>query len=301
VSNSATQINGSSNWATVQSSNGFVTLQASLSDPNAASAIQWRGGQAVPGQPSLRLVSTSAATNDVVTASVGTNKYTISVWVIWATLTNKLSGTLDPDDQAPLLVNGNWPTPTNFHIQLISNYNGLGGGNGLGPINCFTNQNLNYCYAVGRMETKAVPQPPGILNLIPSNHWEFFRQQASTWFDDGILTGHSGGSLPPKLVPDNSRDPVYFYFNTTNSEFFEIDPPGCPDLFGTNIAYTAECYIDFMNVLLVELGGKKYVCSPLNTYSYMSTINTNANPPSQTNLLSSKTIPLPTNSVYPIR
>jgi len=45
-----------------------------------------------------------------VTASFGRFSISLDVWVVWADLTINVSGTLDPDDMARLLVNGNWPT-----------------------------------------------------------------------------------------------------------------------------------------------------------------------------------------------
>ncbi len=300
VSNSATQINGSSNWATVQSSNGFVVLQASLStaDPSAAAGIIWTGGEKVPGQPFQCRVSTSAATNVMVTASVGSSKANISVWVIWATLTNKLTGTLDPDDHAAVLVNGNWPTPTNFHTPMVDNYNGLGGGNGLGPIDCVTDPNLNYCYTVGRKEAKAVPQPPGIVNLIPSNNWTLVRDASFIYFNNGVLSYSSGQTIPPATIPDITLARDFLYFNPTNAAFFDLDVPGCPSGGGTKINHTAEFYADFVEFLTVVLGGTNLICSPIGSYSYISTIDTNATPSAQTNVLSSKPLPLPIKSVY---
>jgi hypothetical protein len=243
-------------------------------------------------------VSTTTSAQTPVTASCCNAFYSNDVWVIWANLSINVSGPLDPDDHVSVLVQGStWPTPTSFNDNFTPYGNGFGGGNGLGAIDCISDTNLNYCYTIGKMEAKAVPQPLGIVNIIPSNNWNLRRTVVCAFFTNATLAYSSGGKIPPTNQDDTSFAAM-LYFNTTNGDFFDLDTPGCPVTFGTNIPYTAETYANFWEYMTVTLGGAPVVCSPSNTYSYVSTINTNATPSAQTNVLSPALINVRTNSVY---
>jgi hypothetical protein len=92
VSNSATQIDAT-DWAVVKT-NGFVTIQATLSDPTAAPPqLKWSGGgQAVPGNPLQWQVSAATSAETAVTASLGSSNLSLNVWVIWGTVNILTSG-----------------------------------------------------------------------------------------------------------------------------------------------------------------------------------------------------------------
>ena len=91
VSNSATQIDAT-DWAVVKT-NAFVTIQATLSDPNAGSFLKWSGGgQAVPGNPLQWQVSAATSVETTVTASLASQNLSLNVWVLWSTITIQTSG-----------------------------------------------------------------------------------------------------------------------------------------------------------------------------------------------------------------
>jgi hypothetical protein len=308
LSNSATPIDGT-NWAVIKTpTNDYVIVQATFNITNdwfvtnatlqaeAGAAIQWSGGETVPGNPLQRQVSTMVSTNVTVTALLGSSSSSLNVWVIWANLTVKTSGTLDPDDKAPLLVNGNWPTPTTYNFPLRGGNNGLGGGIGLGPIDCFSNPDLNYAFTIGKMEAKAILQPTGIGTLLTTN-WNMERKTLFIrWSNGGTPAKTSGDTIPPSLADDSS--PLFSkIIIPIDGAIFDLDPVG--SVYGTTIDYTTDKYGNYYEYVTVNLGSGDEVCSMTNTYSYMAQIDTNAIPEVQTNVLSTSLItPLPTNSIY---
>lgn len=297
VVSNATQINSSTNWVTVKCNGGYVTLQASLStnDPNLAPFIHWSCGQPVPGQPFQRQVSTSVATNFTVTASSGSSSATVSVWVIWADLKIKTSGTLDPDDHAAVLVNGSWPTPTNFNVKMYGG-SGMGGGNGLGPIDSLSNTNLNYAFAIGKIEAIATIHPSGVAKLI-TNGWILGRSRISLFCDNGSISG----SDPSPGTADFSTLSIAAsqYLDTTNGFIFDLDAPGCSSAQGTNINHTADVYDNFEEYLFLTLNGQNMLCSDQKAWSYSAQIDIDATNKVQRNTLSTNLIfPFPTNSAY---
>ena len=305
VSNSATQVSGTNNWAAVKTAtNAWVYVQATLStsDPNVANNIQWTGGEPVPGNPFQRRVTKTTSAETTVTATIGSVSKSLNVWIIWADLTIKVSGTLDADDKAVFLVNSNseWPTPAVFNVLLFGGGNGVGGGTGLGPIDCLSNTNLNYCYTVGRMEAKAILQPSGIGNLI-TNGWDMRRIRFSIFWNNGGSPAYSsGGTIPPSGVTDTGGF-KFKYLNPAHGDIFDLDFPGCPSTFGTNINHTAEHYGNYYQYVTIDLSAGPQVCSTTNTYSYEAQIDTDATTPVQANVLSTSTITLPTNSIYTTR
>jgi hypothetical protein len=293
VSNSAVQINGTTNWATVKTTtNDYVIVQAMIDNAsdvllsNVANVIQWNGGEAVPGNPLQRMVTKTYSVETTVTASLGSASQSVNVWVIWANLTIKVTGTLDPDDKATnFLQNASWPTNYN-------NYN-FGGGNGLGPIDCLSNTNLNYAYTIGKMEAKAILQPSGIGNLL-TNGWDMKRTRIVIAWDNG---GLPSVSYPPPGTDDTSPNSVKC-LNPANGDIFDLDAPGCSvDLSGTTINHTAEVYANFFEYVTVNLGGNQ-VCSDTNTWSYTAQVDVDATNKVQLNSLSTSLITLPTASQY---
>jgi hypothetical protein len=299
VSNSATQIDAT-NWAVVKPpTNDYVIVQATLNYTNdwivtnAATAIQWTNGEAVPGNPLQRMVTKSNSVETTVTASLGSSSSSLNVWVIWADLTNKVSGTLDPHDNAQVLFNGNWPTPIYYNVSLHGGNNGVGGGNTLGPIDCLSNPNLNYCYTVGRMEAKAILQPSNIGSLLTTN-WDMRRTWISIFWNNGTNSPFdiTGGTIPPSPENDTANS-AFKSLYPTYGDIFDLDFPGCPDTFGTNINHTAECYDNFYEYVTVNLGNGDQVCSSTNTYSYEAQIDGDAGRV-DLNSLSTSLITIPT-------
>jgi hypothetical protein len=227
VSNSAVQVGGTNNWAAVKTAtNAWVYVQAKLStrDTNAANQIQWSAGEAVPGRPFQRRVTKTSSVETTVTATLGSTNLSLDVWIVWADLTIKVSGTLDPDDKALFLVNDHteWPTPTIYYDQM-GDGSGLGGGNALGSIDCLSNTNLNYAFTVGKMEAKAILRPPGIANLLTT--WSMVRTVINITYDNGSLTYNSGNTMPPS-PQDDPCAPDASYFNQAQGDMFNLDAPG---------------------------------------------------------------------------
>ncbi len=111
VSNSATQIDAT-NWAVVKTpTNDYVIVQATFNYTNdwfltnatlqaeAGAAIQWSGGEPVPGNLLQRRVSKTNSVETTVTASLGSSTTNLNVWVIWATINYQFSGTTPANAQ----------------------------------------------------------------------------------------------------------------------------------------------------------------------------------------------------------
>ena len=308
VSNSAVQINGTTNWATVKTpTNDYVTVQVMVDHASDAvlagltNVIQWTGGMAVPGNPLQRQVSKAVSTNVIVTASLGGSvSASVKVWVIWANLTVKVSGTLDPDDKAAVLTNGCWPIPS------LSSW-GLGGGNGLGPIDTLSNTNLNFAFTIGRMEAKAILLPAGIGNLLPNN-WDMKRTRVVIAWDNGgsYLYGSTNNAWqsqpavynPPPGVYD-ANNPTTKYLSPVNGDIFALDVPGCSiDIAGTGIFHTSEVYDNFYQYVTVNIGNVNITCSDTNFWSYEAQVDVDATNKVQLNSLTNSLITLPSSPHY---
>jgi hypothetical protein len=151
VVSNAWQINAS-NWVTVMTNGGYVTVQASLdtTDTNAASLIKWPAFcQPVPGQPFQRQLSTSTPTNFTVTATLGSTNLTINVWIMWATMNILTTGTLPSN--AP-------PFRASYH-QGIQNQDGT--TNILGSVYWHTND-----AGASKICTVATLSPPGLATIL---------------------------------------------------------------------------------------------------------------------------------------
>jgi hypothetical protein len=307
LSNSATQIDAT-NWAAVMT-NDYVTLQAVLSDTNALPFLTWSGGgQAVPGNPLQWQVSKATSQETTVTASLGSSNLSLNVWVIWANLTINTSTTLDPDDKASILDNGNWPTPSSPNYSIYGA--ALGGGNTLGPINCLSDSNLTYAFTVGRIEAKATLTPAGVGSLLTTN-WDLRRTSIVVAWDNG---GHyplnqygntngpwtSGPAISnPSPGVDDTSQPFAKYLIATNGDIFDLDAPGCSiDLAGTNIIHTAEVYDNFFEYATVNLGGHIQTCSTSNVWSYTAQIDIDSTNEVPLNAVSASLITIPSSPHY---
>jgi len=298
---SAQDLTTNANLAVLPPDFSKMIVQTTLDLTNAALAAQvgsmilWSGGEAVAGNPLQRKVSKSTSAKTTVTATLGSTSQSINVWVVWADLTIKVSGTLDADDKAAVLNNGNFPRQNTTYGSID-----LGGGNSLGPIDRFSNTNLNYGYAIGKMEAKAVLQPSGIGNLLTgTNIWNLKRTAvAIAWDNSGSPTYTTGGSNPPSGQDDTGGD--YFkYLNTTNGDTFDLDWPACPILSSQIPNHTSEVYDNFYEYVTINLGSGDQLCSTTNTYSYTAQIDFDATTNKvQLNSLSASLITLPTTPHY---
>jgi hypothetical protein len=296
VISNAVQID-TNDCATVMTNGQYVILQVNMEpqDTNAANlALSVTGGSAVSGNPFQRKVSMSSSAKTPVIANCCGTSLTNNVWVIWANLTIKVSSTdtLDSDDKAAILNNGNWPTQNTTYGAY-----GLGGGNSLGAIDCLAYPDLNYAYTIGKMEAKAVLQPTGIGNII-TNGWNMKRTRIVIAWDNG---GSPSQSDPPPGVYD-ANNPDSKYLNPVNGDIFGLDAPGCStSLPLTTINHTAEVYDNFYQYVTVNLGNGDQTCSATNTWSYTAQVDVDAINKVQLNSLSTSLITLPTSPHYPHR
>jgi hypothetical protein len=203
VSNSATQIDAT-NWAVVKSpTNDYVVVQATLNYTNdwivtnAATAIQWTGGEAMPGNPLQRRVTKTNSVETTVTASLNSTTTNLNVWVIWATMTIQTSGA----NTSPL---------------SLTNISANDGTEILG-IRYFTTTSGKAGVA-GKICGIATITPSGVHSII-KNGWDFFQKKNTETFVDGTI--YPAWSFPPwtpdgpyfvnytkTIVPDNT-DKLY--------------------------------------------------------------------------------------------
>jgi hypothetical protein len=281
VVSNATQINAS-NWVTIMTNGGYVTLQASMSttDTNAAEFINWSCGQPVPGQPFQRQVSTSTPTNFTVTASVGSSSATVNVWIVWGRMKILLGGPLPTN--AP-------PFATTVRNQQYMD----GTSNVLGPVYWDDTNG-----AAWKICTVATLLPPGVGAFLSNG----FATQQFRWthrFENGVALSNTN---------DWNTNWVYDSpINTTNGTSSTTVPDSSGNLYSIDAPY------------VYAISGKWGITNSLDTYSNFKnwlTLNglpvsntnlwyyagkwTNSGPQFQVhmNLANTNNIPLPTSSYY---
>jgi hypothetical protein len=279
VSNSATQIDAT-NWACVKSTtDDYVIVQANLSDTNAAAlanaatAIQWTGGQPVPGNPLQREVSKTNSVETTVTASLGGSSTNLNVWVIWATVSIQMSGTN--------------PSPLSFEV----GYHGSSVSNQLGVQYYSYNTNdgsltptsiTNSDSILGKICVEATITPSGVANVVDDN-WNVVQMRQSEEFVDGELQGVSN------LNWDNDDiDPLFIWTNP-DPNLYLIDSPGI--VHATGIATNSiQKYANFYD----EVIWNSQLCSNTNNFwHFQATWNFNQNPRFTNVDLGTNTINLP--------
>ena len=198
VTSGATQTNvtGAKNWAAVKDPTGNVMIEATL-DPDIAEShvpaglVTWTGGSAVEGHPLQRKVSKAASAHTTVTATCCTSSDYVDVWVVWATVENKMTGT----------------TPANA-VQFGSAYDGT---ENLGAQSYDSGTK-----AVGKVVPIGTITPAGVHDVVESG-WAFERERWSHDFKDGIKstvywdTNWTNDTSAPQyqnLTPD-SDDKIY--------------------------------------------------------------------------------------------
>jgi len=175
VSNSATEIDAT-NWAVVKSpTNDYVVVQAVLNYTNdwimtnatamaqIAGAIQWSGGDPVPGNPLQRRVTKTNSVETTVSASLGASSASLNVWVIWSTVQILTSGT----NPSPLPLNR---FDDGTEILGFGYYNSRDGSNSV----------------AGKICGIATITPAGVHSII-TNGWDFFQKKNTETFVDGTI------------------------------------------------------------------------------------------------------------------
>ncbi len=273
---------GDINYGVVKKSDDQPTANAqatATTSPNTVAVenqIKWSNGTAVSGNNAERnysLASSQKYTIDPTLGGHGWKGHNVYLWVIWATVTINLNGNISPNDKAVVLsINGGkWP-----------DY--LGGGTGLGPINCIANKNLTYAYAVGKYEAKGQIQPSGVWNVVKGNAWYLDRivqdvawDNAGDYVDAPSRTPYASTpcSDDPYGTKDTS-DPSFEYDSPKDANggtLYDLDAPACSiDLSGTGIYHNSEVYDDFSEFAVVTLD-KLYRCSDFNDFYYEAQVN----------------------------
>ena len=251
VSNSATQIDAT-NWAVIKSpTNDYVIVQATLNYTNdwiltnAAKAIQWTGGEAVPGNLLQRRVTKTNSVETTVTASLGSSITNLNVWVIWGTM--------------QFLTNGNNPSPLSFvnygfpDNQLgIQYYDHTSSGTYLAATLNYTNM------VAGKICAIATITPSGIQSII-TNGWDFVQKAEYTIFTNGsIASGISSLSWTndgPADIDGNKTIRL-----DTSNKLYSIDGPSL-DLFKQSLD-SAEHYAVFYDYVT----WKSEICCDTNNF-----------------------------------
>ncbi len=198
VIQNATQSNvtGAKNWATVKKSTDDVIVEATTTPNNNEeewNQINWSGdsGTAVPGKPNQRKLSRTTSKKYHVEAELGGVKDYVDVWVLWATVTNLVSGT----------------TPANA-VQYGARYDGT---ENLGAQSFNSGNN-----AVGKVVPVAKITPSGVHNVVKAG-WEFKREKMRHDFHDGAKDpsrwdtawqDDTSSASFQKLIPDTD-DKIY--------------------------------------------------------------------------------------------
>jgi hypothetical protein len=202
-----------------------------------------------------------------VKATLGNASQIKTNWIFWADLTVRVTGLLNSKNHSAILDNGNWPTPNSASYLYV----GLGGGANLGAIDCLSNSDLTYAYAIGKMEAVAVLQPSDIVKIIPSG-WTIIRKmEGYTW----------NNALPVDTAPPPGKwdriNPITRHFDSVHGQVFGLDVPGCPVIgSGTSVDHTAEVYLNFYEYAAVDYGGVLVICSDAKKWSYLAQVDGDA-------------------------
>lgn len=185
-------------WAAVKNTD-YVVVKAVL-DPDVNETaipdgfITWTGGESVSGHPLQRRVSKQTAAHTPVIASCGSSSATGDVWIVWANLEIKMSGTTPPNAAQ---FGGDYDATENLGAQSYTR-------NG-------------YNWAAGKVIPTGSLTPSGVHNVI-SNGWDIKREFWRHDFKDGAVwsgrweTSWANDSFTPedkKRFHPDSDDQIY--------------------------------------------------------------------------------------------
>jgi len=284
VSNAPYSQIDATNWACVKTAtDDWIYLQATLSahndNTNAGNAIQWQGGEAVPGNPFQRRVTKTDSVETTVTAALGTNNFTRKVWVIWATVS--------------ILTGGGNPSPlsftnSNFVLPLPDDQLGIQyyylDSYGVHPPG-ITN------FAAGKICAVATITPADIHSII-TNDWNFVQNRICHDFIDGAgdpaysdsnwqPDGPSSFNINKTSVPDHS------------DKLYSIDYPDIAQFTATDSHETYNNFCDWIT-------WKSQICCDTNNFwNFQGRWKVNQTPQITVGTVGTGTIALPTNSFYP--
>lgn len=215
-----TNVTGAKNWATVKKSTDDVIVEATTTPNNNEEEwkqISWSGdsGTAVPGKPNQRKLSRATSTKLHVEAELGGVKDNVDVWVLWATVTNLVSGT----------------TPANA-VQFGSRYDGT---ENLGA-KSYDSGNK----AVGKVVPVAQITPAGVHDVVKSG-WAFKREVKSHFWTDGVKLAGEPRAWSVDWANDDSLASFQKLAPDPDDKIYDRDAPNI-GAFGTN---DAERYDNF--------------------------------------------------------
>ena len=318
VSNSATQIDAT-NWAAVKTpTNDYVMVQVALSITNdwfltnatlqaeAGTAIQWTGGEPMPGNPLQCRVSKAVSTNMTVTATVGSSSASLNVWVIWSTIVYQFSGTTPVNAQA-LWTNLDTSKSINSYLSQFCP------GIILGMQNYYTNlwPIVGYTWPMGngigysawaKMCVIATLTPLGIGELI-TNDWKICQRVIAREFPDRTTNTTFYFS---SWIDDNPPDHRMAHI-PVDDKVYAIDAPLTEQnqfyimLNGASASCTNsfEMHDDFYNYVVWIWGGTTNICSLTNNFWHFQAGWTNGQTQiSPTDLGTNSIVPLPTSPQY---
>jgi len=204
-------------WATVKNINatpGYVVLRAAFNPAIAESAfsdgfVAWTGGEPVTGHPLQRRVSKDVSVHTQVVATCGNMSVTGDVWVVWAELEIRMTGSTT-----------NTPNSARF-----GNYYDKSEDLGIKLYN-YTMPDTNVVIsraAAGKVVPIGQLQPEGI-NAITTNGWTIERQKWRHDYKDGAVWTQRWDNA---WTPDTTDYVPYRKFNPDNlNRIYDLDSPG---------------------------------------------------------------------------
>ena len=213
-----TDVTGAKNWATVKKATDDVIVEATTT-PNTEccwNQINWSGdsGTAVPGKPNQRKLSRATSKKYHVQAELGGVSDSLDVWVLWATVENKVTGT----------------TPPNA-VQFGARYDGT---ESLGAKSYDGNTK-----AVGKVVPVATITPAGVHDVVKAG-WTFKRERMSHDWEDGVKSSVGNGATDywnTAWVDDTSSASFQKLVPDADDKIYDRDAPNIA-AFGTDDAET---------------------------------------------------------------
>jgi hypothetical protein len=260
--------------------NDWIYIQAGLStdDTNAANQIQWSGGEAVPGNPFQRRVTKTSSDKTTVTATLGSTSTNLNVWILWSTISLKMSG--NNPSNAPSFDDSSYPGDT-LGVQYYA-----------GPdTNSYTTTMTNCEMASGKICIIATLTPAGIHTLI-TNDWDMFQKLRCHDFVDGASgQGNPNVFYYDTWSGDGPQDAFKKIVPDSNDNIYSIDGPSI----ASEGEHSTEIYDDFYDYVTWN----SQLCSETNNFwHFQARWKDNLIPALTFTDLGGGLIVLPTNAYY---
>ena len=214
-----THVTGAKNWATIKKSSDDVIVEAKTSPSNSPkewTQISWSGdsGSPMPGKANQRKIPRSTSKKLHVEAELGGVKDHVDIWVLWATVTVKTTGT----------------SPANA-VQFGVRYDGT---ENLGAISYDGGKK-----GVGKIVPIAKIMPAGVHAVVKSG-WEFKRERMSHDWNDGAKASPGNGAADywnTAWVDDTSHASFQKLTPDVDDKIYDRDAPNIA-AFGVNDSET---------------------------------------------------------------